>query len=242
MMKLLIGGSAAAITVAMTPAIAQPAPPPPPGVASGTAQAMPAMPAMPRIHTMMMTGRTMTREEVAAHVRTLFAKLDTNRDGFITHEEMDAVHQKMMGMHAEMQQRFGDHRIPRPDRAAMFDRLDSNHDGSISRQEYMAAQPQIREKRMMVMENGPDGPGRMTMPHMPGMMMPGMMMHSMGMGGMGGHLFEMADANHDGRVSLAEAEAAALARFDRADLNHDGKITPGERLQAHQLMRQRRPS
>jgi hypothetical protein len=61
-----------------------------------------------------------------------------------------------------------------------------------------------------------------------------MRMHGMGMGG---RLLEMADANHDGRVSLQEAEAAALAHFDRADLNHDGKLTPDERRQAHQLMR-----
>ena len=51
------------------------------------------------------------------------------------------------------------------------------------------------------------------------------------MGGFGGHLFDMADANKDGRVSLAEAQAAALAHFDSADANHDGKITPDERQQ-----------
>jgi hypothetical protein len=70
-----------------------------------------------------------------------------------------------------------------------------------------------------------------------------MRMHGMGMGGFGGHLFEMADTNKDGRVSLAEAQAAALAHFDRADLNHDGKLTPDERRQAHQMKRaQRQPS
>ena len=63
-------------------------------------------------------------------------------------------------------------------------------------------------------------------------------MHGMGGMGFGGHLFEMADANKDGRVSLAEAQAAALEHFDRADLNHDGKLTPEERQQARQLMRE----
>ena len=65
---------------------------------------------------------------------------------------------------------------------------------------------------------------------------PGMMrmhMHMAGMGHLGGRLFEMADANHDGRVSLAEAQAAAMAHFDKADLNHDGRITPEERAQGH---------
>jgi hypothetical protein len=67
--------------------------------------------------------------------------------------------------------------------------------------------------------------------------MGGMDMGGMGMDGMGMHLFEMADANHDGRVSLAEAEGAALAHFDKADVNHDGKITPDEHLQIREKIR-----
>jgi hypothetical protein len=237
MNRLLIGGAAAALVVAIAPVDAQPAPPPPPGVASGTAPALVA-PTVPRVRTMAMTGRTMARDEVSAHVRSMFARLDINRDGFVTRDEMEAIHQKMIGMRGEMQKRFGGHEMPRADRSAMFDRLDTNHDGSISRQEYILAQPQVREKRLMVMEHAPAPGARMPgMPDMPHMH--GMMTHR---AGMGGHLFEMADANRDGRVSLAEAESAALAHFDRADLNHDGKITPDERSQAHQLMRQRRPS
>jgi hypothetical protein len=70
-----------------------------------------------------------------------------------------------------------------------------------------------------------------------------MRMHAMKMsGGFGAHLLAMADTNHDGRVSLAEAEAAALAHFDRADRNHDGKITPDERQHMHAMMREHRGS
>jgi hypothetical protein len=232
MNRLLIGGAVAALVIAIAPAVAQPAPSPPPGVAQGTT---PALGASPRqMHVRAMGDRVITRDEVAQHVRKLFARLDTNKDGFLTKDEVDAMHQKMMGMHGATERRSGEPGVHRPDRAAMFDRLDANHDGSISRQEFMAAQPQL-EHRVMIFRNGPDGrPGE-----------PGMKMHmrGMGMGGMGGHMFEMADANHDGRVSLQEAEAAALAHFDRADLNHDGKLTPDERRQAHQLMRgERRPS
>jgi hypothetical protein len=233
MNKLLIGGAAAALVVAIAPLIAQPAPPQPPGVASGTAPA-PIAPAAPQMHMMMMSKKTITRDEAVSHVRDMFAKLDTNRDGYLTHEEVDALHAKMMGMHGDMEKRLAEHGMPMPDRGAMFDRLDTNHDGSISRQEYMAAQPQVQERRVMVMHGGPDGaPG-----------MPGSHMHGMGMGmHIGGRLFDMADSNKDGRVSLAEAQAVALAHFDKADLNHDGKITPEERGQAHQLMRgQHRPS
>jgi hypothetical protein len=71
--------------------------------------------------------------------------------------------------------------------------------------------------------------------------MDGMHMHGMGMG-FGGRLFEMADGNRDGRVSLAEAQAAALAHFDKADVNHDGRITPDERQQMHETMRIERRS
>jgi hypothetical protein len=110
----------------------------------------------------------------------------------------------------------------------------------------MAARPIVRrEERVMVMRHD-NSPGE---PAMDGMdqrkmelrfrtMAP---MHRMGMGGMGAHLFEMADANHDGRVSLQEAETLALRHFDHADLNHDGKITPDERRQAHASMQEHWP-
>ena len=84
---------------------------------------------------------------------------------------------------------------------------------------------------MVMREGGPGHPG-----------MEGIRMHMHG-ASFGGHLFEMADANRDGRVSLQEATNAAVQHFDRADLNHDGKLTPDERRQAHQLMRgHRRPA
>jgi Ca2+-binding EF-hand superfamily protein len=188
----------------------------------------------------------MTRDEVARHVAELFARLDTNRDGFVTKDEVEAIHRKMMGamgMAHDMATRFHEGGMPMPDRGAMFDRLDANHDGSISRQEFMAGKPQVREERVMIMHGGPDGaPGAPGDIEMHGMHhMEGMHVHGMGMG-MGGNLFEMADGNHDGRVSLAEAQAAALAHFDKADVNHDGKITPDERQQMHQTVRIERRS
>jgi hypothetical protein len=59
----------------------------------------------------------------------------------------------------------------------------------------------------------------------------------MEMGSFGGHMFEMADADKDGRVTLQEAQTAALRNFDMADANRDGEITPDERRQMHQRMR-----
>jgi Ca2+-binding EF-hand superfamily protein len=235
MKKFLIGGAAAALAVAIGPAFAQSAPPP--GVAPGTTP-LPLPAPGPQARMRFMTNSTLTRDEVVGHVRDMFARLDTNRDGYITREEMDAVHQKMMGMHGDFEKRIGERRTA--DRSAMFDKLDANHDGSISRQEFMAAQSQIHERRVVVMREsgGPEGAGA------PGGPDTRMRAHGMSMGmGFGGRMFDMADANHDGRVSLAEAQTAALAHFDKADLNHDGKLTPEERQQAHELRRgQRRPS
>jgi Ca2+-binding EF-hand superfamily protein len=246
MMKLLIGGAIAALAIAVTPAVAQTAPPLPPGVAQGTAPVAPMPPVPPapqmreRMHMRVMSDRVMTRDEVVRHVREMFARFDTNKDGYVTREEIEASHARFAGMGAEMHKRMEEHGPMMGDRGAMFDRLDTNHDGMISRQEFMAATPQMRERRVMIMHGSMpemDGMERMHM-HMEGMGMHGV--HGMGMGG---HLFEMADANHDGRVSLQEAQSAALQHFNRADLNHDGKLTPDEMRQAHeQMRREHRPS
>jgi hypothetical protein len=58
--------------------------------------------------------------------------------------------------------------------------------------------------------------------------------------GFGGRMFDMADGNRDGRVTLAEAQAAALAHFDRADTNRDGRITPDEHRNIRMMRIERR--
>jgi len=258
MMKLLLGGAALAALVSIVPAAAQPAPPPPPGVAQGTTPVAP-VPAMPRIQTQVfrMPMKTETRDDVVAHVREMFAKLDTNKDGFVTREEADAAHQAMAGeMREKFAKHFADGGMPHPDRGAMFDKLDTNKDGSISRQEFMSAKPDVREQHVFVMRNGegpvevgnhvpgtPEGPSRVTIMRdgdapveistdrgHPGMRV--MRLHAMDMG-MHGRMFESADANHDGKVSLQEMTNAALQHFDSADANHDGKLSPDERMQMH---------
>ena len=209
MKKLYLGGAAAAAILAGA-AIAQPAPAPAPAPGAPQVQVM-------KMHRMQ---KTMTRDEVVTHIRDMFAKLDTNRDGFVTREEADAAHQRMMSeMHEKMAKRMSERAA---NGGAAFDRLDTNKDGSVSRQEFDAGRKVRQERRMIVMQEG----GR------PGMMR----MHRIGMG-FGRGLFDMADGNKDGRVSLQEATAAALQHFDRADLNHDGKLTPEERRQAHQQLR-----
>ncbi len=216
MCKFLIGVAVAALAVPVAPALAQPAPPPPPSA--------------PQVQIMRAergATRVQTRDDVVRHVRELFARLDGNRDGFISRDEADSGSQAMGGgdRRKDFAERLAQRDGPMPDRGAAFERLDTNRDGMISRQEFMSAQPRI-ERRTIVMREAPgggaDGPAKM---------------HMKGMGGLHGRLFDMADSNRDGRVSLQEATSAALRHFDMADANHDGQLTPDERMQMHQRIR-----
>ncbi|WP_310469020.1 calcium-binding protein [Sphingomonas sp.] len=200
MHKLLIGGAAAAALLALAPALAQT---PAPAAAAPHAH-----------HGMMM--KTHSRTDVAAHVQTMFARVDGNRDGAITKAEAEAVR----GMrHDKRAERRSERRGER--HAQAFDRIDTNRDGSIARAEWDAHAAQ-RQQRMGMRHEGEGKRGGMR---------------GMGMGGLGGRMFEMADANRDARVTLAEATTAALSHFDMADTNRDGQLTPDERKAMHQRMR-----
>lgn len=187
MNKYLLGGAAAAAIFVAGAAFAQ------------TAQPMQPAPGAK-------LAKTQARADVQAHVARMFAALDSNRDGFITKDEVAAGRTEFMGRMRPEQRR------PGFDRSDVFDRLDVNCDGVISRDEFAAA-PRAHF----------------------GTPMAGM--H----GGFAARMFETADVNKDGRVSLAEAQQAALQRFDRADLNRDGRLTPDERRQARQMLRGHRP-
>lgn len=56
----------------------------------------------------------------------------------------------------------------------------------------------------------------------------------------GGRGFAAMDSDGDGRVALAEAQRAALERFDRVDSNRDGTISAEERQAAREAWRERR--
>ena len=196
MKKFLFGGAAAACVVAGTAAFAQaPAP-----VSSS--------PYRPLVQ------KAVTRAEVQAKVAQHFARLDANRDGFVTKAEAEAMkaqrQQMRNGKRAEVQ-------------GKRFDRLDSNDDGAISRGEFDAHQQQRLAKRD---RNGDGKPDRRLRG-----------MRGMGMGMIGGRMFDMADGNRDGRLTLQEASSAALQHFDMADANRDGQISAEERQQMRQRMR-----
>lgn len=198
MKKLLIGGAVLALAF---PALAQVAPAPAPQTTRAE--------------------KIQTRADVQAKIAKHFARVDANRDGFVTKAEADSAVQAFRGKRAE---RGKERRADRREHA--FDRFDANRDGAISRQEFEAAQAQ-RQQRMAQRDH--DGDGR-----------PDRKAHG-GMRGFGGHMFQMADTNKDGRVTLQEAQSAALQHFDMVDTNRDGRITREERMQMHQRMRASHP-
>ena len=189
MTKFLIGAAALAL---VAPAVAQVAP-----VAG---------------HRPLSAQRVHTRAEVQTTTAQLFARLDANRDGFVTKAEADAAR-------TQLRPQFAPHAGAK--RGAAFDRIDANRDGSVTRQEWDARTAQ-RQQRIAAKGSENRRAGKR------------------GMHGFGGRMFEMADANRDGRVSLQEAQTAAFQRFDMMDLNRDGQITRDERGQMRQQMRDHR--
>ena len=75
----------------------------------------------------------LTRAAVAARVQARFARADSDRDGFVTRDEVRA--------RAEARR---EQRGQRRDRR--FERLDSNRDGTISLEERQAAREAFRER------------------------------------------------------------------------------------------------
>ncbi|MDL2340073.1 MAG: EF-hand domain-containing protein [Pseudomonadota bacterium] len=219
MYKLLIGGAAAAF-VALAPATA------------GTVQPH------PDDHQAMMN-KTETRAEVQAHISQMFAKLDANKDGYISTAEMDAMQAKQAGrMEQKMEQRAAHF-----DPAKMFAHLDTNKDGKLTKAEVEAARAARKgatnghgaDRLFAHADTNKDGV--ITLAELQALPKPSFDKAKIEQRMEGrGHMLGQADLNKDGKVSLAEAQQAALAQFDRVDTNHDGKITPEERKAAFAAM------
>lgn len=151
-----------------------------------------------------------TRAAAAARVEARFASADSNRDGFVTQDEV----------RARTASRRSDRREQR------FERLDSNNDGMISRAEFEAPR---------AVRGGDRGERRgQRFADLGGRRGGGMMAR------FGARAFAAMDMNRDGRVALAEAQRAALQRFDRVDSNRDGTISLDERQAARAARMERR--
>ena len=198
-MKTLLISLVAAVAVPAAALAAQPA----------------AAPVPQRLHGPANAAHVQTRAEVVAHIRTMFGRLDSNRDNFLTRAEMQAARsQKRQKPQGAKTQRGG------VAGARAFERFDLNRDGAISRAEWDAHAAQRQQRRAAT---GGRGEGARGVRHA-------------GMG-MGGRMFQTADVDRDNRLSFAEAQNAALQHFDRADLNRDGSLTPEERRQAREAMK-----
>jgi Ca2+-binding EF-hand superfamily protein len=161
--------------------------------------------------------RSATRAQRNVDPAQRFARLDANRDGQLTRPEFDAARaaraerraaaNKPAGTGARSGERF-------------FARLDTNRDGAISQAEFQVRgqgaeeRAQRQAKRAQRVASRPQHGGRF-----------------------GGKMFELADANKDGRLTLQEAQSAALHHFDMADANKDGQVTRDERRHMRQQMR-----
>ncbi len=137
-----------------------------------------------------------TRAEVETRVRTMFERLDANKDGFVTQDEAQAVRE---GARDKM-------------RDAMFARLDADKDGSVSRAEFDVPRAHGGERAE---RGGGRGHGRMAMRHFGG----GKLFDRADANkdsrvslaeatALPLQRFDQADANHDGTLTPEERKAA----------------------------------
>ncbi|HET7606970.1 MAG TPA: hypothetical protein VFK28_13005 [Sphingomicrobium sp.] len=226
MKKILIGAAAVAAIVASGAAFAE------------TAQPAKADVKTPHAH----AAKATSRADVDTRVAAAFAKLDANHDGFVTLEEVNA--------RTDRREQRVEERAARFDPAKFFGRMDANRDGKITRAEAEAARSQHAEAEGgkparahaaaiggLFARADTDKDGIVTRAEFDavGKQMKSRMGHAaMRRSGMAVRMFEASDSNKDNRVTLAEMQQAARARFDRRDLNHDGTISPAERQQRRQ--------
>jgi Ca2+-binding EF-hand superfamily protein len=217
MKKLVFGGAALVASIAGTAALAGTAAKPPRARANYFAT-------------------NEFRADVPKHVEKMFTRFDVNRDGFISNDEVAAAQAQFEARTAKSAPKRASRLFDRLDtlaeldaaRAArnarrqapvnasrrsgpspLFARADNNKDGILTRAEFDAAVASGKVK-----------------PRHPNMR-----------GAALARLFDSADTDNDGRVSLGEAQRVALQHFDTADLNHDGTLTPQERRQSQSSAR-----
>lgn len=147
--------------------------------------------------------KAMTRAEMMQKMQDHFAKLDANKDGFVTKEEIETGRR---AMHEQM----ADHMKERA--SSMFDRMDADHDGNISRSEFDRAHSAMA---------GHMGDKRMKMRGMHGGMAEhlfaaadsnndGRLSQQEATAAAAAH-FDKVDANHDGTITPDEMRAAHKA-------------------------------
>jgi Ca2+-binding EF-hand superfamily protein len=154
-----------------------------------------------------------TLAAIESRIKAEFAKVDANGDGFVERDEADAHRAKRM---AEM-------------RDLHFAALDANKDGSISRAEFDNAHGARPNPAGAGTDRANPGKGHHAMGHGD--------RRARAMALLGDRMFERADTNKDGKVSLSEALARPTERFKMMDANGDGTVTLKERKAARERRR-----
>jgi hypothetical protein len=128
--------------------------------------------------------KPITKAEISAKLDADYADMDADKDGKVTAAEIDARLVKS----AEAQ--IGE---LKKEREAAFAKLDTNSDGNISRAEF-------DERYKLPTIKQPDAKP----------------------------FLDRFDANKDGAITLDEFRGPTLANFADMDANHDGTVTPAE--------------
>ncbi len=141
-------------------------------------------------------------EKALPHLAQRFDRIDANKDGQLTAEELIAA-RKAHSRH---------------DMAQRFKQADSDGDGAVSRAEAEKALPHLAQRFDRVDANKD---GRVTLEEVNVARKAAMQAHFE-------QRFKRADSNSDGKISRAEAEQAMprlVRHFDRIDADKDGQVT-----------------
>lgn len=180
------------------------------------------------------------RSDVPTHIDRLFKGLDLNHDGFVTRDEIKILQ-------TQFDDRVARGSAKRSER--MFGRLDANHDGRITQSDIDSVRaaraasngeaPKPGRGSSLLLRADANKDGAVTRAEYDAAITSGKikLRHANMRGSSIVRMFEAADTNKDGRLSLEEADQASLRQFDTADVNRDGVLTPEERRQANKARR-----
>ncbi|SFD47837.1 EF hand [Sulfitobacter brevis] len=180
----------------------------------------------------------LTPDEMQAHAQARFAKVDTNGDGFLDAEEMKAAGEARAQMRSDKMAEAA------PERAAMMlEQFDADKDGSLNSDELTAMAKEHMGKGRM-------GKGHMGMGHMgkdhEGKNHEGKGDDANGRDGKGnkgdrhgkmmGKMMERMDADKDGKLSMDEMQARhdPAKMLERLDTDKNGSLSAEEFAKAHE--------